>query len=142
MGGCCNVSIARMGRRCSHPLLGVRHVRHTNRTELWLRAQALEPGVGSQHNPAHAFSENLDEFLNSKPPYLPRWWLRRLSAAAHGMSRGWRRWAQEMLTVKQQMPFVNSNISYTVQIIGIILSGCLKKKKRREKERKYRYSGN
>lgn len=39
-----------------------------------------------------------------------------------------------MLTVKQQVPFVNSNISYTVQIIGIILRSCLKKKRKKRKE--------
>lgn len=32
------------------------------------------------------------------------------------------------------MPFVNSSISYTVQIIGTILRGCLKKRKEKEKK--------
>ena len=55
----------------------------------------------------------------------------------YGKSRGLDHWAQEMFTAKYQMTFMNSNISYTVQIMGIILKGCFslgeKKKEKSEK---------
>lgn len=40
-------------------------------------------------------------------------------------------WAQEILTVKYQIPLVSSNISYTVQIMDIILRCWFKRSKRR-----------